>query len=365
MNKSEIGSSAEKESVIKTAKKLAACYSSRGISLGAFFAITALNSYAATVTISSPANGSVVSSPVALSALTTGAIPQSILVYDNGSLILRQRGVSTLSSALTLSAGSHTILVEATESRGQPVTASATITVSGAGSSPALGTGAEIAGDMTGPNEGHPHGVPLSWDWANGSAVEMGNNSKGWAAMTAWGVIYVAAQGNPATNTRVNIRDMQAWFLQKSTGKWLMLQNTSTPDGAAYLEDFSGDTSKTADLRKEPDGSISVTAGGGYNFHFYPSARAAINPNDIGGIVTIFQARLILGSPSGTDDRSIANYLAGAGGDYYPALTGGWPGNLSYNPGIALGKQKYVKNDWRFYAMTTMTAISCKRIRRR
>jgi hypothetical protein len=69
----------------------------------------------------------------------------------------------------------------------------------------------------------------------------MGNNSNGWQAITSWGVAYEAAEGNPATNTRVNIRDMQTYFLQKSTGKWLLLQNTSAPDGAAYVEDFSGD----------------------------------------------------------------------------------------------------------------------------
>jgi len=327
------------------------------------------------VSIQSPANGATVSSPVALSATTSGATPTSILVYDNGSLILRKYSVSTITAPLTLTPGAHAITVQATENRSGRVSATTNVIVADQGSSGGTGTpdppassggsgsggasgdvATQISGDMTGSNEGHPHGVPLSWDWANGPATEEGNNSEGQQAMTAWGVVYEASQGNPASNTRVNIRNVQTWFLSKSKGTWTMLQNTSNPDGEAYVEDFSNDSNKSADVRREPDGTISVTAGGGYNFHFYPSPRASINQNDIGGIVTIFEARLIVGDPSRADDRSTANYLAGAGGDYYPSLTGSWPGNTSYNPGIAIGKEKYVKTYWRSFAMSTVPA---------
>lgn len=215
---------------------------------------------------------------------------------------------------------------------------------------------AEIAADMTGMNEAMPQGVPASYNWAVGPVLTMGNNPMGWQAITAWGVVFVPVQGNPATNTRVNIRDVQLYLLQQSTGNWLLLQNTSQPQGADYLDDFSGDISMPGDVRTEPDGTISVTAGGGYCFHFWPQDRASINPNDIGGVLALIQARLIVGDPSLPDDRDIAQYIAGAGADYYPALTGGWPGNLDYDPGVGNGKLKYVQNDWRFYAMTTLTA---------
>jgi hypothetical protein len=327
-----------------------------------------------TVTIQSPANGATVNSPVALSATTSGATPGSILVYDNGSLILRKYQVSSITAALTLSPGAHAIRVQTTEYRSGTVSATTNVIVAdqnagatddqppadigsgNGGSSGSTNVAAQISGDMSGANEGHPHGVPLSWDWANGSAIEEGNNSEGQQAMTAWGVVYEGAEGNPASNTRVNIRNMRAWFLSKSKGTWTMIQNTSTPEGEAYVEDFSNDSNRSADIRREPDGTISVTAGGGYNFHFYPSPRASINPDDIGGIVTIFEARLIVGDSSRADDRSTANYLAGAGGDYYPSLTGSWPGNTSYNPGIAIGREKYVKTYWRSFAMSTVPA---------
>ena len=124
--------------------------------------------------------------------------------------------------------------------------------------------------------------------------------------------------------------------------------------GAAYHEDFSGDLNKPADVRSEPDGTISAVAGGGFNFHFYPVARAAIDPDNIQGIVTLFEARLIVGDPGKPDDRSAARFLCIAGADYYPALTGSWPGNESFNPGVALGKMKYVRTDWRSFSMTTL-----------
>jgi hypothetical protein len=323
---------------------------------------------AATVLISSPSNGATVSSPVQLVASSQGGQPQSMTVYVNNTQILQKRSVSSINTALQLNAGSYTIKVLAQYTNNRSATATTYVKVPASTSptppsnptpTPPSSSGNsvadQIAADMQGKNEGNPHGVPLSYDWANGPVVSMGNNSNGWQAITSWGSVYEAAEGNPATNTRVNIRDMQTYFLQKSTGKWLLLQNTSSPDGAAYLEDFSGDTNKPADIRHESDGTISVTAGGGYNFHFYPDSRASINPNDIGGIVVVLQARLIVGNPAQADDRSTARYLCDGGADYYPALTGGWPGNTSANPGVAIGKMKYVQVEWRSFAMTTMT----------
>jgi len=214
---------------------------------------------------------------------------------------------------------------------------------------------------MTGVNEGLPLGVPLSYAWASGPVMEMGNDSGTWQAMTAWGVIYPASPGNPAVNTRVNIRNVQAYYLRRSTGKWLLLQNTSKPAGGAYPADFSVNVPIPGDVRNEPDGTISVTVRSGYNYHFYPPVRGSINPGDIAGIVTIFEARLIVGNPALPDDRNVAAYLAGSGGDYYPALTGPWPGNLPYNPGIAAGKEKLVTTSWRFFSMTTMTAAELQK----
>jgi hypothetical protein len=224
-----------------------------------------------------------------------------------------------------------------------------------AGAQPASQIAAQIAHDMHGVNESRPHGVDLNYQFATGPWVSDGNNSHGWKAITAWGGVFEVITGNPAINTRVNIRNMQLYFLQKSTGKWLLLQNTSAPDGAWYLENFAGDINVPAKVRHEADGSISVTAGKGYCFHFYPSARASIDPADIGGIVSVFQARLIVDDPGKPDDRRAARYIAGAGADYWPDLNSPMPPGQTYEPEVAGGKMKLVTPDWRSFAMTTLS----------
>lgn len=314
------------------------------------------------VVISSPSNGATLTSPVALKAsLSTAAIFQ---VFDNGTSIYRtSQRVTSINVPLTLVDGKHTLKVQASTSgiHGYTYISSVAIVVKTpvdppVDPPPSTSLAADLAADMHGGNEAYPQGVPTYYDWCTGPVMVMGNDPNGWRALTAWGLVYPAANGNPATNTRVNIRHMQSWLLSKSKGTWTQLQSTDKPDGSSYLADFSGDAWKTADIRNETDGSISVTVDSGWNFHFYPSARGSINPNDVGGIVTIFEARLIVGNPKLPDDRATAAYLCGSGGDYYPALTGGWPANLGdANPGIAGGKLKYVHIPWRFFSMTTMT----------
>ncbi len=127
-----------------------------------------------------------------------------------------------------------------------------------------------IISDMQPPHQGRPRGVPQSYDWAAGPRIGMGNNPKEFRAMTAWGQLYEAAEGNSATNSRVQIRNIRAYLLSKRDGRWHLLQRSRVVEGAAYREDFAKDINKPTDVRNEKDGSISVKAGNGYNFHFWP-----------------------------------------------------------------------------------------------
>jgi hypothetical protein len=315
---------------------------------------------AETIEIHSPANNATLASPAAFSVTTSDAQPASLWVYDNGSLILQQ-WASSLTSALTLTSGSHTIVVAAWRGTAEQ-TASVSVNVSTPGNPPATpppappsgSVATQISNDMTGSNEGFPQGVPSSYDWYSGPTLTEGNNPAGQQAITAWGVVYVASQGSSATNTWVNVANMQTWILSKSKNTWSQVQLTSDPDGAAYPDNFQGN-SIAGTTRVESDGTLSVhvVSNSGYNFHFYPDNRGSINSTDIGGVVTVFQARLVVGNPALPDDRASANYLCGDGADYYPAVTG--PG-IENNPSIATGKMKYVTNAWRSFAMTTMSA---------
>jgi len=213
--------------------------------------------------------------------------------------------------------------------------------------------------DMTPPHEGMPHGVPTSYNWASKPRVSWGNNPEKFQAMIAWGQLYEAATGNPATNTRVQIRNIRAYMLRKWDGQWYLLQSSTRVEGAAYREDFAGDVNKAADIRYEPDGSISVKAGEGYNFHFWTPSRASIDPNDVAGIFTTVQARLVTDNPHQANDRAKARYVLSMGGDYWLNLIAKWD-NWKTNGDIGIGKFKYVTAKWRAFNMTTLSSAQIR-----
>ncbi len=217
-----------------------------------------------------------------------------------------------------------------------------------------------IISDMQGLHEGRMHGVPDSSDWARGPRLGMSNNPGNFRAIIAWGQVYEAAEGNPATNSRVQIKDIETHVLGKD-GRWNRAQFSVMIEGDAFVEDFKGNTSKAADVRAEPDGGVSVTAGGGFNFHFWTvGGRAAIDPANVRGVFTTFKARLVLNNPSRPDDRAQARYVASAGADYWLNTTAQW-NDFKTNGDVGIGKTKYVRSEWRSFNMHTLTPDELRR----
>jgi len=163
-----------------------------------------------------------------------------------------------------------------------------------------------IIDDMRLPHEGAPHGVPASYGWSRRPIVQMGNDPKNFRALLPWGQLYEDAEGSKAVNTRVELRDLRAYVLSRRDGKWRLVVATRAPQGAAYAENFVEDAHRRTELRPEADGGVSVTAGGGYNFHFWGDHRVEIDPSDIAGVFTTCQARLVVDDPSRPDDRARA-----------------------------------------------------------
>jgi hypothetical protein len=146
--------------------------------LGVYF-LSGIQSAVAGVTISSPANGATVTSPVQLAAANSGSQPTSMSEYVDNALVLEEVTTS-ITTQLVLASGSHTITVSAQNRNRRSSSATITITVGTGSPPPPPGSVADqIAADMLGANEGYPHGVPLSYDWANGPVIGMGNNSSG------------------------------------------------------------------------------------------------------------------------------------------------------------------------------------------
>ncbi|MEH1985794.1 MULTISPECIES: hypothetical protein [unclassified Nostoc] len=216
-----------------------------------------------------------------------------------------------------------------------------------------------IVYDMQPPHEGIPRGIPLHWSWA--TKPRLGNTDPGtFTAMTAWGQLYEASEGNPATNTRVQIKNIKAYYLSKKDKKWHILQSSVRVEGSAYRENFVGDINKPANIRYEPDGSISVKAGNGYNFHFWPPGRASINPIDVMGMFTTVEARLVVDDFNKPDDRSKARYVLSEGGDYWFNLNTRWK-NWATNKDFGIGKFKYVTTKWQAFNVITLPKDQIRR----
>ncbi len=298
------------------------------------------------------------SSPFQLTATDQSFRQSSISVYANGTLVSHNNGQASISTSLTLKPGSYSIEVVAESYRGRSSSATVKITVAGQGAptgpAPSSSAAAQIANDMQGSNEGHPDGVPASYDWGNGPVIGLGNNFAPQAALEWWGGLFTGPSGNPASNTLVNVRNVSLYILSKSTGIWTGYSFPfSQISSDIYSADFTADYGTSVDMRQEPDGSFSFSVAAGQVAHFYaPYPRISVNPNDVGGIVALMEARLILKDSNGSDDRSEASYLLGSGTDPYPDTTGG---GIENNESVGNGKLKYVGESWRSFAMTTLS----------
>jgi hypothetical protein len=122
-----------------------------------------------------------------------------------------------------------------------------------------------------------------------------------------------------------------------------------------------GVTNKRPDLRHEADGSVSVTAGGGYNFHFWPTdGRVNIDPSDVGGVFITVEARLIVDDPAKPDDRARARYLLSVGADYWLSRSAKWD-HFKTNDAVGLGRFKYLRVNWQAFNCATLTARELRR----
>lgn len=225
------------------------------------------------------------------------------------------------------------------------------------------------SGSTLATNEGHPHGVPSTWDFYSRAFVGDGNNPcnsvtpcNTTMAMTLWGIVYADANGNPATNTRVEVKACKSYWYSSTTQAWTSNGAYDQPQFGDYQEDYgvnSGDFSEhTSNTRSEGDGGISVKPASGLVSHFYaPFPRMTFPKAQFAGLVNVCQMRLVVDNGAGTDDRPSAKLLGGVGGDFYPSASGS---GIDNNPGIGGGRLKYISTSWRSFAVSTLTYAQIK-----
>lgn len=213
-----------------------------------------------------------------------------------------------------------------------------------------------IKNDMLLPHEGILNGLPTQFDWSQGPRIGWGNNPPSdWFAMIPWGQVYRDTNPLVASNTRIQIRNFQAWYLDNNN-KWVEWTTTSDIFGKHYYENYQDDFNVSAEIRHEMTGGISIKFLDGYNFHFWPAqGRIPMNPQDIKGVWICVEARLILDNANQEDDRNRANFMLGTGGDYWKSLTANWD-NFQSSGDIAIGRMKYITNEWKSFNMHTLTA---------
>lgn len=218
----------------------------------------------------------------------------------------------------------------------------------------------QIHEDMSLPHVAAPSGVPSCYDWAAKPRIGMGHNPEEFRAMVPWGQIYLPQTGYPARNTRVALRDLRAYWLSKTDGKWRLWVASFEVGGAAYREDFVDDVSKPAETRIESDGSISVKLERGYNYHYWTPDRVPIQHDDIAGVWVAGQARLVVDNPNLPDDRHRARILVGKGADYWLSTTAVWD-QFRTNSDIGIGRLRWVGRTWGWHHMTTLSLEELRR----
>jgi hypothetical protein len=259
-----------------------------------------------------------------------------------------------------------------TASASAPAAPTSTNTVVATGKTNSVDT---IVNDMKLRNDLVLAGIPLERGWATGTGqVTMGNDPRGtrtpswwnpadgyfksgayWTQIVPWMVIFDGV-GNAATNTRVEMRNMKAYYKSRSSGQWILLSQGQV-EGANYPKWLNAVQVDRPDIVSVGGGVVSVRPPSTeLHFHGWCCARSLPAPADIAAIHVTLQARLTVHDSSRTDDRSAARYLVQVGGDYYPdaSLNVNAFAPVNWNPGIGLSRSKLVGNTWQSYSFTTI-----------
>ncbi|SEN74151.1 hypothetical protein [Nitrosomonas marina] len=181
-------------------------------------------------------------------------------------------------------------------------------------------------------------GAPTQ-DWTQKGVVGMGNQARGdmtpnwwdpdnptfkamvpWEAGTCWFVVWPGIN-HAATNTGVNIKNIEFWVLRESTGEWRL-------ENVGKTQVFWPDVGSGVEQRTEADGSVSFFLSGVKNGGYVSGTPYAVHGScqrfdlvdgdDIRCVYARLEHRLVLEDPDGVDDRHLAKLYVDVGADYWP-----------------------------------------------
>ncbi len=220
----------------------------------------------------------------------------------------------------------------------------------------------DIIGDTSKPHESAPRGVGAGVDWGKGPRLGYGTKMPAdWKAFVVWGQVYEPVDGSLTVNTRVELRNIQALILSKKTGKWQQVQHSKKVQGSYYREDFKDDINDQGTQLDGPEGGVSVKTSPGFNYHFWtPKGRIELDREDIAGVYTACEARLVREDVSKADDRAKARFMLSMGADYWKAVDSQWD-QFKTNGDVMIGRFRFIKSDWGWHHACTLSAEALRK----
>jgi hypothetical protein len=213
----------------------------------------------------------------------------------------------------------------------------------------------QVINDMSQPSEALVIDPRFSWQYnpavtmhaPRGDAIPSwwtGNRPTWTSAVLSWFTAF-EAQGNTATNTRVQLKNLRFYILSESTRTWSQVDVSDKPGLALWKYPFTYAASESASgVRSETSGGISVKPK--YpNFHHGWGNAKSINPQDVRAAFATIDFRLAVDDTTKADDRAKAKYVVDVGADYYPDMNLKW--SLDYAPGVGNGRMLLATSNWR------------------
>lgn len=214
-------------------------------------------------------------------------------------------------------------------------------------------------------------------NWTQRANVGMGNKLRGdfapnywtptnpafkalvpWEAATCWFVAWPGV-GHAATNTGINIKELEFWVQRESTGVWRLENVSSTEIGWPSV-------GGAVNTRVETDGSRSFfltgdknsgyVSGTPYAVHGSTPRFALIDGDDIRCVHVRLKYRLILENPVGLNDMADAQIYVNIGADPWPTMstvTGDYA-PMTYAPQVLSSRFELATASQRFLQAATI-----------
>ena len=210
-----------------------------------------------------------------------------------------------------------------------------------------------ISQNTVGQSDGHPVGVPSSWDWYAGVFKPAGNSAPptNFTAVTGWGAVYQEA-GEPAytnSNAKVEVANAKT-YVHLKTGEWVLVQDQSTNQltGGHFYTDLAGNEAIPMKTSALSNGGVAFsTPPTGYNDHFWSTSRGTYPANMVDAVYVQMDMRV-------TDPN--LNLIGVVGADWWRSSSAPYSSDFSNNPAAGTSNWAELSTQWTtlgFYSTTT------------